>query len=190
MYCPNCSLHNSDDLKFCTRCGTNLEVVSEALTGRSERETEIDERLVELLKNYHRGRRMTGLGFVLSALMISKLMLMMILGMPEKFMLLVPLLGIFLAFGVVWFIWGATKWNNSSSELKALGYDDPRNASPRRKRQIDSLPEGSTVMTVKRYTTDSLNKEVLPPPPSVTENTTKFLEEEKPPAPLPRQASQ
>ncbi|HJQ22630.1 MAG TPA: zinc ribbon domain-containing protein [Blastocatellia bacterium] len=190
MYCPKCGLYNSDDLKFCTRCGTNLGAVSEALTGGFERETGIDERLVELLKNYYRGRRMTTLGFFLSALMIFKLTLMMVLGMPEKFLLLVPLLGILLAFGMVWFIWGATKWNNSSSELKALGYDDPRNASPRRKRQIDGLPEGSTVMTVKRYTTDSLKEEAPPPPPSVTENTTKFLEEEKPPAPLPRRVPQ
>ena len=36
MYCPTCGKRNSAELKFCAACGTNLEAVSQALTGREE----------------------------------------------------------------------------------------------------------------------------------------------------------
>ncbi len=32
MYCPQCGAQNSDDTKFCRACGTNLQVVSLALS--------------------------------------------------------------------------------------------------------------------------------------------------------------
>lgn len=35
MFCPNCGRENSRELKFCVACGTNLEAVSQALTGDS-----------------------------------------------------------------------------------------------------------------------------------------------------------
>jgi hypothetical protein len=36
MFCPNCGKDNSLELKFCASCGTNLEAVSQALTGVEE----------------------------------------------------------------------------------------------------------------------------------------------------------
>jgi len=35
MFCPNCALQNSDDAGFCRSCGTNLAVVRKALTTQS-----------------------------------------------------------------------------------------------------------------------------------------------------------
>lgn len=35
MFCPNCGRDNSRELKFCVACGTNLEAVSQALSGTS-----------------------------------------------------------------------------------------------------------------------------------------------------------
>lgn len=34
MYCPNCGGASAAGLRFCKSCGTNLEVVSQALTGQ------------------------------------------------------------------------------------------------------------------------------------------------------------
>jgi hypothetical protein len=36
MFCPTCGKDNSLELKFCASCGTNLEAVSQALTGVEE----------------------------------------------------------------------------------------------------------------------------------------------------------
>ena len=36
MFCPNCGKDNSNEQKFCAACGTNLEAVAQALTGREE----------------------------------------------------------------------------------------------------------------------------------------------------------
>jgi hypothetical protein len=33
MFCPNCGVHQPEGKKFCTNCGTNLLVVSQALQG-------------------------------------------------------------------------------------------------------------------------------------------------------------
>ena len=34
MYCPRCATQNLDDVKFCRACGTNLETVALALSGK------------------------------------------------------------------------------------------------------------------------------------------------------------
>lgn len=36
MFCPNCGKDNSNDLRFCASCGTNLEAVAQALSGRED----------------------------------------------------------------------------------------------------------------------------------------------------------
>jgi len=36
MFCPTCGKDNSSERKFCASCGTNLEVVSQALSGSDD----------------------------------------------------------------------------------------------------------------------------------------------------------
>jgi hypothetical protein len=36
MFCPHCGKDNSFEQKFCATCGTNLEAVAQALTGKEE----------------------------------------------------------------------------------------------------------------------------------------------------------
>ena len=51
MFCPNCGRDNSQ--KFCASCGTNLEVVSQALTGdKGDFFTKTDSALDQLIARY------------------------------------------------------------------------------------------------------------------------------------------
>ncbi len=177
MYCPTCGSQNQDELKFCTRCGTNLGIVADALSGKLDAPPPIDERLVRLLKHYFRGRRNALIGFALGVLGASKLGIAALLNTADTpinlFMILFnSVFAALFLFGVVWFLIGTAKWNNAGSELKALGFDNPQDALPKGKRQPAALPEPSTVMVVKNLNTDVLNQ-----PLSVTEQTTRQLEE-------------
>jgi len=53
MFCPTCGKDNSHELKFCASCGTNLEVVSQALTGREDDFfTKMDSGIDQLIARY------------------------------------------------------------------------------------------------------------------------------------------
>jgi hypothetical protein len=53
MYCPTCGRDNSIERKFCASCGTNLEVVSQALSGADDDFfTKIDAGLDHFLARY------------------------------------------------------------------------------------------------------------------------------------------
>src|ERR1700737_4624757 len=53
MYCPTCGIDNSLERKYCASCGTNLEVVSQALSGSADGFlTKIDTSLDQFLARY------------------------------------------------------------------------------------------------------------------------------------------
>jgi len=53
MFCPNCGRDNSFELKFCASCGTNLEVISRALSVREEGLfTKLDKSLDQFIARY------------------------------------------------------------------------------------------------------------------------------------------
>ena len=171
MYCPNCGFHNQTDIKFCTRCGTNLGVVSDALSG-TPTALEKDERTVTLLKDYYRGRRMMFIGGLASALALFKLAGPFLLGFPEKMIPIVILsLGFFLL-SLIAFVWGLVKWNNSSSEIKALGVSTAKPKSLRE--SADQLLPPSKSSTPSR--TQAIDP--IASQGSVTEHTTHFLDDD------------
>jgi len=159
-------------VKFCTSCGTNLDVVSDALSGKSTGSPEKDERMVRLLKDYYRSRRMTIIGGAASLIALFKLSLLLVLGFPEKMLLLAALAAAILLYGLFALIWGMTKWNNSSSEIKALGFAPPKGKA------LPAVPDKlridtpSPSMHATTYATDPIKI-----PGSVTEQTTHLLDE-------------
>ena len=172
MFCPGCGSENQDDLKFCTRCGTNLGVVADALEGKHPSGIERDERMVHLLKDYYRSRPMTLLGAAGSALSLFKLAGVFLLGFPEKMVPIAILALGFFFLSLYAFIWGLIRWNNSSSEIKALG------TSPAElQKSIAASKRPSTAdreVKVIAYSTDP-----IAPPGSVTEQTTRELDRQK-----------
>jgi len=113
------------------------------------------------------------IGSAASLLGLFKLTLLMILGFPDKLLPLANLLGALLFFGIFALIWGLIRWNNSSSELKALGLSPlkGRRLSPMNKNQ---LTENRLSMEMPDYSTDSIST-----PVSVTEGTTNLLDDSR-----------
>src|SRR3984893_12426723 len=137
----------------------------ETLTG-----LETNDRTVGLLKDFYRGRTMTLIGAVGSALSLFKLAGVFLLGFPEKMIPIAILALAFFLLSLYAFIWGLIRWNNSSSEIKALG------SSPSKLRQSATAHYQLTTAEPDRskrlYSTDPIRT-----PGGVTEQTTNLLEE-------------
>jgi hypothetical protein len=172
MYCPSCGSNNPDDLKFCTRCGTNLGVVSDALRGRTTGALETDERTVSLLKDYYRSRRMMIIGGAASALSLFKLAGPFLLGFPEKMIPIVILSLGFLLLSLIAFVWGLVKWNDSSSEIKALGLSPSKGKALTSALEQLQLSANPSSVGAPVHATDPIAS-----PSSVTEHTTHLLDE-------------
>ena len=174
MYCPACSAHNQDDVRFCTRCGANLGVVSDALSGKLVAQSPIDERLVKLLKDYYRGRNSMIIGAAAAGIALFKVALFEFLGLPTRPDALGTLAAILLFYGVVALIWGATRWNNSASEIKAIERAASLGALESKDKQPGLLPaEAGGVRT------GEVSAGPVTFPGSATEHTTRQLGERR-----------
>lgn len=165
MYCPSCGSNNQDEVKFCTRCGTNLGVVSDALSGKHVSQSQIDERMVSLFKDYYSGRNSVIIGTVVCAIVLFKVVLFALFSFPAKLDFLSTIAVFLLVYGIIALIWGAGKWNNAASEIKAI-----EKASPEHLR----LPAEQSSVATLNYSTDPIAI-----PASVTEQTTHLLEEQE-----------
>jgi hypothetical protein len=171
------------EVKFCTHCGTNLAVLSEALQSGSADRPRADDPAVELLKRYYNGKRSTAVGAGSILIGLTLLMVILKLNVPENLtgVLLNGLAACALIYGAIAVIAGIAGWIESSSEMKAINHPGLQK----------SLPSASTVLNVKWYNTDSISApiELRELTPSVTEQTTRHLEDDGAKLPMPDNVS-
>lgn len=183
MYCPNCGSNNLGEKKFCARCGTNLAIVSEALSGKLAIQPPVDERMVKLLKDYYSSRRSTLIGVPLFVIGVVMLAGFILAGLEDKMgpILLLPLA--MAIYGAICTFWGISHWVDSASEMKALGYSVPqKELSPPAQAHL-AAPADAIIVSAKGYATDPISF-----PGSVTENTTRQLDQNAPQSNLESQA--
>ena len=169
MFCPKCATQNMDNARFCRACGADISLVPAALTGRRpeapavvEEEDEIDSRSSRRRRRkkpatYGKAFENLGVGF---AFMIISLVVA--LAVPSGkfwwFWLLIPTFACF-GEGIGQLIQlrrelpGTTASSLSQSELSST-------------QTAGNLPPRST-------------SEIMAPPPSVTEGTTRHLGADK-----------
>ena len=174
MYCPNCGSNNQAELKFCTHCGTNLGVVSDALSARASSGVQLDDRIMKVIKDYYKGRRDTITGLVLIPAAVKSIALLVLLGLgPISAFFIVSWM---LFWGIAALAGGLGKWIGASGEMKALGHKMPRSKLLVRAENL--LRRGSS--TDDDYSTGPVSAPISTPismPLSVTEQTTRTLEE-------------
>jgi len=173
MYCPSCSSHNQDEVKFCTRCGTNLGVVSDALSGKVASPSQIDERMVNLFKDYYSGRNSVIIGSVVCAIVLFKVVLFALFSLTAKADFLAYIAAFLLVYGIIALIWGAGKWNNAASEIKAIERAGLQGTSLRSPEDHPELRSGEPA----RLSFGALSTDPIDSPGSVTEQTTRQLSE-------------
>src|ERR1051325_4072583 len=154
MYCPNCGTENLADVKFCRSCGANLSLVPQALSGQ-----------LPTVSYDKRGRRrdrqpsmgtaihslFAGIGFILvsfGALFFAPA------GRLFWFWMLIP------AFGML----GKAFSDYYTAKQNQQNFPQPLNRQ--------AIPPPPTPINMRPRNTG----ELVQPPPSVTESTTKLFD--------------
>jgi len=165
MYCPNCGNQNLENVKFCRACGGDLETVALALNNKLAAPPDWMEKYGESKSNVATGALMAGGGLMIW--LLPALLLKDVMGWTA----------IWACFFGWLTIWGFISLANSvgslvkaKTMLKAhLHYDSQ--LSPGEQYGLPSKPANFEPAN-SSYKTDQLQT-----PHSVTEHTTKFLNE-------------
>lgn len=165
MYCPRCAAQNLDDAKFCRGCGTNLETVALALSGRLQPTNNNVDPPGDWLSVRHEGvqQMIRAIGLLSASLLIGTALGLFSNTSDWIFVWLV-FVGWMAAWGIISLISGV----GSLWEARFL-----------RKRieqsSVHSLPHSHTEMVSAEPAPSS-----FVPLPSVTEHTTKSLSQHRP----------
>lgn len=170
MFCPKCATQNLDGAKFCRSCGANVSLVPQALSGQLPQAAP-DDYLDYGRKRKRHGRRepsldhafrsaFMGIAFLLVAIALS----FSRMGMGWWFWMLIPAFSM-MGTGVAQYI------RLKERERRAFptgNYNQPSLQPPLQPSMyVGANPARST-------------GELVPPPPSVTEGTTRHLGAEAP----------
>jgi len=167
MYCPNCATSNLEGARFCRSCGADISLVPQALTGHLP-----ESQTVASDEEGHRHRRkrgpsldrairsiFMGLGFLLVAIVLG----FMPMGRAWWFWMFIPAFSI-LGGGVAEYM--RFKYSQQQRSLPHAPVQPAMFAPPTPSR-AGELPRRNTA-------------ELVMQPPSVTEGTTRLLDDEAP----------
>ena len=157
MYCPNCATQNADATKFCRSCGSNLSLVPQALTGRLP-----EARLSRRDKRHRRDREDDGPATLANG--ITKIF------MGIGFVMVACASFFFAPAGRIWWFWmlipAFAMLGKGIAEIVTVRYSSPT-----------PIPGASQTAMPSPHTGEIQPPgDVLYPPPSVTEQTTRQLD--------------
>jgi hypothetical protein len=168
MYCPNCGQQQiSDEMRFCSRCGLAFTGLAEWLAGggvQRVEQTEVPEPSPRR-KNMRRAAKMMFFSGVLFPIFF-----VISLVVDEAGPMVIPFIVFFVS--LVWMLYARL----FSSNTPLVDYQAPQTTALGSMSARGSLPPATTTsIPVGR---PQVRTNELAQPPSVTENTTKFLDNE------------
>lgn len=168
MYCPNCGQQQiSDEMRFCSRCGLGLTGLSEWLAGGPVQRVE-QAPVTEPSKRRKHIRRSAKLMFFSGVLF--PVFLVISLAVDEGGPMFIPFFIFFV--GLAWMLYARL----FMSETPQVNYPAPQTTTLGSMSARGSLPPATTTsIPVGR---PQVRTNELAQPPSVTENTTKFFDNE------------
>lgn len=167
MFCPKCGVQNLDDAKFCRACGANIALVPHALTGRLMRrgddEDEDDELVVGDKYTVERGVRKLVSGAVFLVAFV-----VMLLFFREFFWF------------TFWFIFPAIAKLSSGAGTLAHALHETHAPRVGGAGMTTTLPRANATQSLPRVRLNEVapadTAEIVAPPASVTEGTTRHLD--------------
>jgi hypothetical protein len=170
MYCPNCGQQQiSDEMRFCSRCGLSLSGLAEWLAGGGVPAKRGDEALVSQSSPRRRGiRRAAKLMFFSGVLFI--VFLVISLAIEEGAPMIFPLALFFVALVLMLY---ARLFSDKTSPLKNQAAQTSVSESTSTR---GSLPPAA--MNIPAVGRQQVRTNELVQPPSVTEHTTRLLDNE------------
>lgn len=167
MYCPNCGQQQiSDEMRFCSRCGLALTGLAEWLAGGRIQRAEQAQVPVRSPRRKHirRAAKVMFLSGVLFPIFLA-----MSLAIDEGGPMFIPFFVFFVS--LVWMLYArlfipTSRVNDQAQQTTVLGSMSARGSLP---------PATTTSIPVGR---PQVRTNELAQPPSVTENTTRFLDNE------------
>ena len=177
MYCPKCSQQQvSDDMRFCSRCGFSLIAVKELIErGGAINGPEAGARADQLARK-QRGIRIGASMMLLSLVLTIFGGLLTAIDDDLAVLLLFPVLCFVIGFILV--IYGVFLKGKRTARLKQPQPIMPGQLSPHPDRPELSAPR---VAPIESFSGHRVQTAEMSHPPSVTENTTRLLDEESDP---------
>jgi len=169
MFCPKCGTQNIEDARFCRGCGADIALVPQAMTGHLPETNSDNENVVGVVWDAHgrRIRRRDG------APRLDKAITNFFVRIG--FLLVACCVFVFAPAGRIWWFWmlipafsmlggGIAEYirfkQSKGEEIKLPGAESKKEMPPA---HVSALPQRNT-------------SELVPPPPSVTEGTTRHLD--------------
>jgi hypothetical protein len=185
MFCPRCGQQASEEVRFCSRCGLQLDALAEFVEsgGRLAVQDAVED--FPVLTPRQRGTR-KGVLILVGGVIFSILSLMLTAMKHDLFVLLIPA-SFVLIYGVLRILYGMLLEDDAArKKVERRSAKDARREEWRGKKRekfastlarAAELPPQRSV-PAKVFTKAGAATGEMAPPPSVTENTTRLLEEE------------
>ncbi|HEX8558527.1 MAG TPA: zinc-ribbon domain-containing protein [Pyrinomonadaceae bacterium] len=179
MFCPRCGQQAAEEVRFCSRCGLPLDAAAELVEaeGRPGRaQSEPAETLTPRQRGVRKGLMLTAGGLLSFAVVV------LLTAFKEDFFVLLVPAGVLLLVGVMRMLYGLLlEGHGPGGETRALTAADARDARaelPRAAARGGQLPHARAVPITPRAKSHADTRDMAAPPLSVTENTTRLLDED------------
>ena len=171
MFCPKCATQNMDNARFCRACGSDISLVPAALTGRvPQSPVVIEDDDEDEVKPQRRRRRKKKEATYEKAFEN--------LGVGLAFLIITAVVALYLPSGRFWWFWllipSFACFGEGIGQLVRLRRELPPAGV------YDSTAELSSSVTAGELPPVRSTSEIMAPPPSVTEGTTRHLGAEAP----------
>jgi hypothetical protein len=167
MFCPKCATQNLEGASFCRSCGANISLIPQALSGQLPQAREDEELDIGRRARRRHGRGEPSLDHAfknvfmgIAFMLVSIALAFSRMGYGWWFWMLIPAFSL-MGSGVAQYI---RLKEREKKSFRPGTVEQPSMMPPRR---VDAFPTRST-------------GELVPPPPSVTEGTTRHLGAEAP----------